>query len=154
KTHRYYTIDGLERAFSRTGTQREQRDDGPFDGAECRDEGTLRQLLGRNYRAILDAPGRHSRPTPSHADMALLSAMARRDFTREEMWLLLEDSPRLADRIKRKGEKHARALYEREITKAFERGSKERVESASSASASGETRNGFRLLRDVEMEEL
>ena len=44
--------------------------------------------------------------------------MVKANFTDGEIWRTLESSPRCADRAERKGEKHARQLYETEISKA------------------------------------
>jgi hypothetical protein len=147
----YYAIDELERAFSVAPDCREtQNDDAPSASEDCRDRATLRALLNPWSRAILSAAGSREFPSPSEADMALVTAMAHHGLTRDEMWLLLDESPRLADRAKRKGEERARSLYDHEIAKALELISRETEEDRSSSEAP----RLFRLVGDGEIETL
>jgi hypothetical protein len=74
--------------------------------------------LGDRWRRVLDTSGDAGYPSASEADMALIDALVKRRWSDDEIWQALEQSPRLQDRIERKGERHARNLYNGEIAKA------------------------------------
>lgn len=111
-------LEELEATFASTpAPAREARPAPPNTSVTTDYESKLRKL-GKKWHSILDLPGGYGYDSASEADMALIDRMVKCNFTEGEIWRTLEGSPRLADRIDRKGEKHARDLYTNEIAKA------------------------------------
>ena len=111
-------IEQLEAAFPPTPAQpRTEIPEGPSQAVTANYEEKL-GTLGKKWHNILDLPGGQGYSSASEADMALIDRLTKCNFTAGEIWRTLEGSARLADRIQRKGEKHARDLYAREIEKA------------------------------------
>lgn len=54
----------------------------------------------------------------SEADMAIVAALVKRNFTDAEIWRTIQDSPRYLDRVQRKRQQHTDQLIAREIEKA------------------------------------
>ncbi|HLF75988.1 MAG TPA: hypothetical protein VJB57_00720 [Dehalococcoidia bacterium] len=79
----------------------------------------LRSLLranGGKYERCL--AGQHEYPSDSEASMAVVDAMVVRHFSDTEIWQTLESSALYSQRVEKKGERHARELYQAEIAKA------------------------------------
>lgn len=114
-------MDVLEDRLEVPGTPPEpqkKQADRPFQQPASPDYDAKMRRLGDRWTRILASPGPHEWASPSECDMATVTALTKRNYTHDEIIATLQASPRYADRIDRKGEKHTRDLFEAEITKA------------------------------------
>lgn len=74
--------------------------------------------LGDKWRSVLDTPGDAGYASASEADLALIDALVKRNWTDGDIWTALRGSARYRDRVDRKGERHTEQLYAKEIGKA------------------------------------
>jgi hypothetical protein len=113
------SIDRLEGAFPEPQRPRPVAPASSGGGGIGADYERKLKRLGQRWLTYLQTTGTvEEYASASEVDMAIVSALVKRNFTDAEIWKTLADSPRYQDRIKRKGQRHTDDLYTLEIQKA------------------------------------
>lgn len=111
-------LERLKGAYATTLPATKGQTPQPTGGVTASYDEKLRRL-GRRWTGLLNTVGPAERyTTASEVDMAIVAALVKRNFTDGEIWEVLRGSPRYADRVERKGQRHTDDLYGKEIAKA------------------------------------
>jgi hypothetical protein len=118
-----YSLEELEAAFLIKGgplTDRmpPQATSRTFSSGDAYSRRLASLFKAHNHRFERCLDSDHDYPSDSEASMAVVSAMVARHFSDSEIWQTLEGSLLFGRRVEKKGDHHARVLYEAEITKA------------------------------------
>jgi hypothetical protein len=111
-------LSRLESTFGRTERPKTASPTSGDGGVTADYEAKLRRLGQRWSENINTIGALESYASASEVDMAIVTALVKRNFTDAEIWRTLRDSPRYQDRVTRKGQQHTDNLYAKEIEKA------------------------------------